>query len=175
LEDYDPRPLEFRGSAYLKLPELLQEVKGKDLGVSVLLDTDYVSSAVSVAPQQPDGFNVPDVQDLQRTIESFKHSLEVNPDQARQIERDTREQRMSSAWFAVRRYWLTASIFGEVISRRPNKLVLQILKQIDFTSAAMRYGIDNEELTLARYTEHQKSSRHLEFLVTKSDFRINPS
>ena len=132
----------------------MQEVKGKDLGVSLLLDTDYVNSDVSVAPQQPDGFNVLDVQDLQRTIEFFKHSLEVNPDQARQIERDTREQRMSSTWFTVRRFRLTASVFGEVISRGlnspPDKLVLRILKSTDFTSAAMHYGIDNEEIALAK-------------------------
>ena len=135
----------------------MQEVKGKDLGVSLLLDTDYVNSDVSVAPQQPDGFNVLDVQDLQRTIEFFKHSLEVNPDQARQIERDTREQRISSTWFAVQRYRSTALIFSEVISRGPNtppdKLVLRIL----------RYGIDKEELPLARYTEHQKASRNQNF------------
>jgi len=179
LEDYDPRPLEFRGTASLKLPELLHEVKGKGLGVSLLLDTDYISSDLSVVQQQPDGFSVPNDQDLQRTIEAFKHSLEVNHDQARQIERDTREQRMSSAWFAVRRYRLTASVFGEVISRKPDtppdKLVLRILKPTDFTSVAMRYGIDNEDLALAKYAEHQKARRHQEFLVTKSGFLINPS
>ena len=86
---------------------------------------------------------------------------------------------MSSMWFAVRRYRLTASVFGAVISWRPNtppdKLVLRILKPTDFLSPAMRYGIDNEELALARYTEHQKASRHPEFLVTKSGFLINPA
>ena len=91
-------------------------MKGKDLGVSLLLDTDS--------------------------------------DQARQIERDTREQRMSSAWFTVRRFRLTASVFGEVKSRGlnspPDKLVLRILKSTDFTSAAMHYGIDNEEIALAK-------------------------
>ena len=86
---------------------------------------------------------------------------------------------MSSAWFAVRRYHLTASVFGEVISRRPDtppdKLVLRILKPTDFTSVAMRYGIDNEELALAKYTEYQKANKHPEFFVTKSGFLINPS
>ena len=59
LDHYDPCPLEFRGIACVRLPKLLHEVKGKDLGVSLLLDADYVSSNISVAPQQPDGFNVP--------------------------------------------------------------------------------------------------------------------
>ena len=97
----------------------------------------------------------------------------MNLDQARQIERDTREQRMSSVWFAVWRYCLTASVNGEVISRRPDnppeKLFLRILKPTDSTSVAMHY---NEELALEKYTEHQKASRHPEFFVSKSGFLI---
>jgi len=68
LEDYDPQPLEFRGNACARIPELLHEVKGKGLGVSLLLDIDYVSFDVSDAPQQPDDFNVPIGRDLLRTI-----------------------------------------------------------------------------------------------------------
>ena len=179
IEDYDPRPLKFRGTAGLKLPELLHKVKGKDLGVSLLLDPDYVDFQSYSTPQQPEVYHVPNNDELLRTMECFKHSLEVNLDEARQIERETREQRMSSAWFAVRRYCLTASVFGEVMSRRsgtpPDKLVLRILKPTDFTSQAMRYGIDNEEVALTSYIEYQKVSRHPEFLVTKSGFLINPS
>ena len=95
------------------------------------------------------------------------------------MERDTRDQRMSSTWFAIRRYRLTASMFGDVISRRPetppDKLVLRILKPTDFTTPAMRYGIDNEKLAIEQYTQHQQANGHPELLVTKSGFIINPS
>lgn len=86
---------------------------------------------------QPSGYDLPADGELRRTLDFFKHSLEVTQDQARQIERDTRDQRMLSTWFAVRRYRLTASMFSDVISRRPetppDKLVLRILKPTDFT------------------------------------------
>ena len=54
-------------------------------------------------------------------------------------------------------------------------MVQQILKPTDFTSVVMHDGIDNEELALVKYMEHQKARRHPEFFVTKSGFLINPS
>lgn len=70
---------------------------------------------------QPSDYNLPADGELKRTLvlDLFKRSLEVTQDQARQMERDTRDQRMSSTWFAIRQYRLTASMFGDVISRRP--------------------------------------------------------
>ena len=73
----------------------------------------------------------------------IKKSLEINHTDAREIERKTREQRLFSLWYSVRRYRLTASRFGEVISRKPTmppeKLVLSILQPTDFSSVAMKH------------------------------------
>ena len=129
---------------------------------------------------QPCGYDLPADGKLRRTLDYFKQSLEVTQDQARQIKRDTRDQRMSSMWFAIRRYYLTASMFGNVISRRPetppDKLVLRILKPVDFTTPAIRYGIiDNEKVAIERYTQYQQANGHSELLVTESGFILNPS
>ena len=96
------------------------------MGVSVLLDPDYTEEVL-----QPSSYSLPDVDALKDTIKAFKESLKVSYDEARKIETATREQRLSSSWFEVRRYRLTASRFGEVISRKidtpPQRLVLNIL------------------------------------------------
>lgn len=46
IKDYDPRPIEYRGSAPEKLKEFVKAVKGKGLGVSVLFDKacQYISN-----------------------------------------------------------------------------------------------------------------------------------
>ena len=159
LEDYDPRPSQFKGTACSKLPELLQKVKGTNLGVSVLLDSKYIESHSTL--QQPTSYYLPPDGELRRTIKFFKLSLEVTQDQARQLERDTRDQRLSSSWFTARRYRLTASMFGEVISRKPqtppDKLVVRILKPTDFTTPAMQYGIDHEQMAIEQYTKYQQA------------------
>ena len=41
LEDFDPRPPEFRGNASMLLPDLLKKVKGEQLCVSLLLDPSF--------------------------------------------------------------------------------------------------------------------------------------
>ena len=177
LNDYDPRPSQFKGAACGELPELLKKIKGNNLGVSLLLDSEYIESQSTLL--QPSGYDLPTDGELRRTIDYFKQSLEVTQDQARQIERDTRDQRMSSMWFAIRRYRLTASMFGDVILRRPetppDKLVLRILKPTDFTTPAIRYGIDNEKVAIEQYTQYQQANGHSELLVTESGFIINPS
>ena len=79
----------------------------------------------------------------------------VDASEARKIERETHEQRLCAAWFTIRRYRLTASRFGDVISRKPStppdKLVLNILQPTNFTSVAMKYGIDNEKCAIEAY------------------------
>jgi len=177
LADFDPRPQKFRGNAKELVPELLKKVKGDHLGVSVLLDPDYVEE-VQIA-QKPSGVNIPSMEGLKETIDAFKESLVVTEDAAREIEHNTREQRLSSAWFQARRYRLTASRFGEIISRKPDtppeKLVLSILQPTNFTSDAMKYGIDNEKVALEQYVTLQHQSGHPDLLVSPSGFIVNPS
>jgi len=154
LEDFDPRPAKYRGKAESYVPDLLKKVRHNHLGISVLLDTDYSDEVL-----QPFSYSLPDVDALKDTVKALKESLQVSCDEARKIEAATREQRLSSSWFEFRRYRLTASRFGEVISRRtdtpPQRLVLNILKPTDFTSEAMRYGIAYEKVALEAYIKKQ--------------------
>ena len=81
-----------------------------------------------------------------RTMMYFKKTLEVVPEKAREIEKETRDQRLSSAWFIVCRYRLTSSLFGVVLSRRPttapDNLVLQIIDPQSLISKVTQRGID---------------------------------
>jgi len=85
---------------------------------------------------------------------------------------------MSSTWFNVRRYHLTASNFGAAISRKPDippdKLVLQILRPTSFTSPAIQYGIQHEKLAIDAYVDYQQHNGHPDILVTQSEFIVNP-
>lgn len=63
---------------------------------------------------EPSKFDLPDVAALRKTVEAFKKSLEISHTDAREIERKTCEQRLSSLWYSVRHYRLTASRFGDV-------------------------------------------------------------
>ena len=41
IEEFDPRPVECRGTATSLLPSLLESIRGESLGVSVLFDPQY--------------------------------------------------------------------------------------------------------------------------------------
>ena len=109
----------------------------------------------------------------------FKKTLEVVPEKAREIEREIRGERLSSAWFIARRYHLTSSLFGVVLSRRPttapDNLVLQIIDPQRFTSKATQHGIENEDLAVQKYNSQQKENDHPDLLVSPSRFIINPA
>ena len=143
--------------------------KGDHLGVSVLLDPDYDDEVL-----QPSSYSLPNEDALKDTVKALKESLQVTLDEARKIETATRDQRLSSFWFEVRRYRLTASRFGEVISRRmdtpPQRLVLSILRPTDFRSEAMRYY---EKVALEAYIKKQHELGHPDLVVAESGFLIN--
>jgi len=176
MEDFDPRSEEYQGTAKNYIPNLLKKVKGNHLGVSLLLDEGYVDQGSQMLESST--FDLPDVAALKRTVEAFKKSLEISHTDAREIERKTCEQRLSSMWYSVRHYRLTTSRFGDVISHKPTilpeKLVLSILQPTDFSSVAMRYGIDHEKVALEAYVAFQQKNDHPDLLVSPSGFIINP-
>ena len=166
LENFNPRPPKFRGDAASPLPEFLDKVKGEQLGISLLLDSHFCRSTVE---QQTTSHSIPSTQDLQETVMAFKTSLQVSPEKAREIECNTRQQRFSQLWFNVRRYRITASIFGPVLSRRvdtpPDNLVLRIIQPKKFSTPATRYGIENEQVALENYTTYQRTNGHPDIIV----------
>ena len=121
--------------------------------------------------------SIPSTKKLQETVKAFKSSLQVSPEKAREIECSTRQQRLSPLWFDVRRYRITASIFGHVLSRRidtsPDSLVLRILQPKKFSTPATRYGIENEQAALERYITFQRTNGHPDITVSPSGFHIN--
>lgn len=84
LEDFDPRPPWYQGTARSLMPNLLNKVRGKGLCISLLLDPStrhWRSSAPTEA-----SFSMPDITQLQETIQEFKNSLRVTPERGRENE-----------------------------------------------------------------------------------------
>ena len=100
IEDFDPRPVEYRGTASLNLPDLLEKIRGELLCISLLLDPsfchDYETSSSETTQLAP---VLPNVSNLKETILAFKTSLSMTEDEIREIEQSTREQRNSTKWF----------------------------------------------------------------------------
>ena len=175
LEDFDPRPPELRGLPASRLSPILDKIRGEQLSISLLFDPRCARR--STEAQHPQSQNIPSATGLKETITAFKKDMELSPDQARKIERDTCEQRMSSLGFSMRRFRITSSLFGDVRSRRhdtpPDSLVLRIIQPKSFSTAAIRYGIQNEEHAVKQYIAHQHSHGHPELLTTPFGFIIS--
>ena len=77
LEDFDPRPEKYRGTAKENMKPLLEELRDEGLCVSLLLDSktctfDECGSTSSSTP------HLPSLSDLQSTVEAFMKSLKVS-------------------------------------------------------------------------------------------------
>ena len=179
LEDFDPRPLEFRGSAMNRLPKLLDSLRGEQLCISLLFDQTCRRVEPVEELQDPSSYHIPDSTELQHAITAFKKTLEVTQESAREIERNTRDQRRSPLWFSLHRFRITASNFGAVLSRRPDtppdSLVLRMIQPRNFTTPAITYGVGNEQVAIKEYTAYQHDHGHPNLFVTQSGFYIHPS
>ncbi len=117
LEEFDPRPPEYRNTSQARLKELLEKVRGKGLCISLMLDPEsqywHSGEAEALSPV------LPSKQELQQRVNNFKESLKLPAHKIREIEQSTREQSQSSMWYSARRYRITASYFGEIRRRLP--------------------------------------------------------
>ena len=174
LEDFDPRPVTFRGTACDRLPSLLEKIRGEHLCVSLLFDEHY-RHWDSSTPSESDPV-LPDVRALRETVEALKTSLAMSEEAIRKLERDTKQQRNSTLWHDVRRYRVTASLFGAVLHRKsdtpPNSLVLRILQPKQFKSAATEWGVEHEPVALQQYITHQHAHGHLDLTVAECGFYV---
>ena len=73
MEEFDPRPAEYHNTAKDLLQDFLGKVKGKGLGVSLLLDPELQAN-ISGGPLQP---KLPSKTELQYRVSEFKKSLEL--------------------------------------------------------------------------------------------------
>ena len=71
IEDFDPRPLEYRGTAASRLPQLLDTVKGEKLCISLLFDETYQRTVSETISQQPTSHHLPDSAELMKAIEAL--------------------------------------------------------------------------------------------------------
>ncbi len=105
LEEFDPRPEKYRGTAEENLKTLLKNVHDQGLCISLLLDAKTRCWNEGEMPPLPSTAapRLPDINGLQQTVKEFLNSLIVSEEEARAIERRTVGQRESSYWFAVRK------------------------------------------------------------------------
>ena len=141
VEDYDPRPPQFQGTA----SDRLDEIRGEQLCVSLLFDKkcchwNEVNDQHNV--DQPSAHNVPAHDILQTTMTAFKEMLCISEAEAKEIEQVTRDQRQCSLWFSARRNKITASNFGRVLSLRretsPDSLVVHIIQPKHFSTLSIQ-------------------------------------
>ena len=79
-------------------------------------------------------------------------------------------------WFSVWHYRITASLFGHVLHHQettlPDSLVLRIVEQKQFSSAATEWELKHEPVAIQQYIDYQRacSNNHLMvfFLLSES-------
>ena len=89
-EDFDPRPVEYKGIAPSLLPELINSMHGESLGISVLFNKRYCHETVPVT-----NASVPGTSLLKKTIASFKDGLKLPATKLWEIEQNMRKQKQS--------------------------------------------------------------------------------
>ena len=178
ITDFDPRPQRYRGTAPALLEEFLEKVKGKGLGVSVLKDQDTQvwKDDENEGAMTPHPYMLPSKTELIERVGFFKKSLVLPLEKIREIERNTRDQSLSPLWFSVRRYRLTASVFGRILRRKPNTpadaLVKELLDSKQVSSRAIEWGKTNECRAIEEYKRRQNISGKDGITVCKAGFHI---
>ena len=98
----------------------------------------------------------------------FYDSLRINEENAADLERATKSQRHSSRWWTERKPRLTASTFGEILSRKSitspflKGLVSDQNAPVDSRNvpAPLQHGIENESRALKQYENYLVNSGH---------------
>ena len=169
LETFDPRPEEQKKTITSRVGKLLDQVRGKGLCISLLLDPSYCVDT----PEQPKLTK----EEILQKVEELKEKLKVSEDDIREIELTTRSQAKSSKWFEVRRFRLTSSKFGQVkqlkSTTRPDNLVLSILGAKKTFGKPLQYGLSIEKPALEEYVKYQHSNGHINLYATASGFIIS--
>ena len=112
----------------------------------------------------------------------FYDSLRINEENAADLERATQSQRNSSRWWTERKPRLTASTFGEILSRKSitspflKGLVSDQNAPVDSRNvpAPLKHGIENESRALKQYENYLVNSGH-PVKTFPSGFVVNPA
>lgn len=86
LETFDPRPIEFKGTAGVNLPALLDKVRGNGLAISLLLDRTTICWSDESNAAQPRQPQLPSIEELRERVAELKKSLQLPAEKCREIE-----------------------------------------------------------------------------------------
>ena len=98
LNDFDPQPVQYRGTAKSNLPTLLEKISDNHLCISLLLDERFQTRN----GPEPTDLQLPDKDSLRATVEAFKATLSISAEIIREVECNTRQQHTSSLWYDAR-------------------------------------------------------------------------
>ena len=126
INDFDPHPHEYKGTASQKLRCFLEAMKGKDLGVSVMFDENLRIWEEDAEAPEPDKFDLLSNSDLIERVKKFKSTLTVTPEDTSNREGDNR----SGPVITVKRYRLTASTFGRIYHMQSTTAPDSFIKQL---------------------------------------------
>ena len=75
LEEFNPRPPEFKGAAAANLTTFLDKIKGQNLGVSLLLDPSTKVWMETSGADEVESTFIPSDEQLLHHVAAFKQSL----------------------------------------------------------------------------------------------------
>lgn len=87
---------------------------------------------------------------------AFLANIILSPENAIDIEKNTRGQSTCSAWYQERAFRITASRFGNVVSRKApinDKFLHSLFAQTKVQTQAMKYGLDMEPTVVKEFKE----------------------
>ena len=122
IKDFDPRPVEHRGKAPQLMQDFLKSVKGKGLGVSVLLDKDLQFTPSETSPATPEQPSIESKQEIKWLVLSnhyMSHLIKYE-----RLKETLENKLYLQCGTKARRFRLTASVFGRVLHTPPDSLPL---------------------------------------------------
>ena len=114
---------------------------------------------VNIEAADPPIFTLPPVNQAYSTVltmsqQNFIDGLQLSLDQANLYEKETRNQADDSMWHELRAQRLTASKFKDVCCRKKDfELLAERFMKKTIQTAAMKYGVENEENAATSYAE----------------------
>ena len=88
IEDFDPRPSQFKGTVKANISKPLHKLDGEYLCISLLLDSRYQQEC-SHFNTLPITYDFPSDKTLATAIDTFREIMEVSSSKAREKERNT--------------------------------------------------------------------------------------
>ena len=86
----------------------------------------------------------------------FLSNIMLSREKALEIERNTKGQSNCSAWYQERAFRITASRFGEVVSRKApvnDRFLHSLFSSTKVLTEAMKYGLDNKTVVVKEFKE----------------------